>query len=129
MSRQKIPRWPAVDSVNGTRSLCGDDETGWLVNAITGSPVWEHGRNALFVVQGLAVSFFDGCRHFRHGHVVLDGNLDEVDVIDAVFHWLPRSVGAVYLKKFLPQDRLGKRRIEILNVPVLTLLRELTAGR
>jgi hypothetical protein len=28
----------------------GDDETGWLVNAITGSPVWEHGRNAIFVV-------------------------------------------------------------------------------
>jgi len=22
MSRQKIARWPAVDSVNGTRSLC-----------------------------------------------------------------------------------------------------------
>ena len=28
----------------------GDDETYWLVNAITGSPVWEHGRNAIFVV-------------------------------------------------------------------------------
>jgi hypothetical protein len=28
----------------------GDDETGWIVNAITGSPVWKHGRNALFVV-------------------------------------------------------------------------------
>jgi hypothetical protein len=28
----------------------GDDETGWLVNAITGSPVWKHGRNAIFVV-------------------------------------------------------------------------------
>ena len=28
----------------------GDDETGWLVNSITGSPVWEHGRNAIFVV-------------------------------------------------------------------------------
>jgi hypothetical protein len=28
----------------------GDDETGWLVNAITGSPVWQSGRNALFVV-------------------------------------------------------------------------------
>jgi len=28
----------------------GDDETGWLVNAITGSPVWEHGRNAIFIV-------------------------------------------------------------------------------
>jgi len=28
----------------------GDDETGWLVNAITGSPVWERGRNAIFVV-------------------------------------------------------------------------------
>jgi phosphatidylinositol-3-phosphatase len=28
----------------------GDDETGWLVSAITGSEVWEHGRNALFVV-------------------------------------------------------------------------------
>ena len=24
--------------------------TGWLVNAILGSPVWEHGRNALFLV-------------------------------------------------------------------------------
>ena len=24
--------------------------TGWLVNAITGSPVWEEGRNALFIV-------------------------------------------------------------------------------
>jgi hypothetical protein len=81
-------------------------------------------------LQVLAVSFFDDCRHFRHGHVVLDGNLDEVDVIeDVVFHCLPRSVGAVYLKKFLLQDRLGKRRIEILNIPVLTLLRELTAGR
>jgi phospholipase C len=28
----------------------GDDETFWLVNAITGSPVWKKGRNALFVV-------------------------------------------------------------------------------
>jgi hypothetical protein len=28
----------------------GDDETGWLVNSITGSPVWKHGRNAIFVV-------------------------------------------------------------------------------
>ena len=28
----------------------GDDETGWLVNAITGSPVWQRGRNAIFVV-------------------------------------------------------------------------------
>lgn len=28
----------------------GDDETFWLVNAITGSPAWKQGRNALFVV-------------------------------------------------------------------------------
>jgi hypothetical protein len=28
----------------------GDDETGWLVDAIMGSPVWEHGRNAIFIV-------------------------------------------------------------------------------
>ena len=28
----------------------GDDETGWLVNAITGSSVWLSGRNALFIV-------------------------------------------------------------------------------
>jgi phospholipase C len=28
----------------------GDDETFWLVNGITGSPVWKEGRNALFVV-------------------------------------------------------------------------------
>lgn len=28
----------------------GDEETGWLVNAITGSPVWHRGRNALFIV-------------------------------------------------------------------------------
>jgi phospholipase C len=28
----------------------GDDETFWLVNGITGSPVWKQGRNALFVV-------------------------------------------------------------------------------
>lgn len=28
----------------------GDDETGWLVNAITGSPIWQRGRNALFIV-------------------------------------------------------------------------------
>ena len=28
----------------------GDEETFWLVNAITGSPVWKEGRNALFVV-------------------------------------------------------------------------------
>jgi hypothetical protein len=28
----------------------GDDETGWLVNAITGSPAWHRGRNALFIV-------------------------------------------------------------------------------
>jgi phosphatidylinositol-3-phosphatase len=28
----------------------GDDETGWIVDAITGSPVWNHGRNALFIV-------------------------------------------------------------------------------
>jgi len=48
-------------------------------------------------LQVLAVSFFDDCRHFRHGHVVLDGNLDEVDVMeDVVFHCLPRSVGAVH---------------------------------
>jgi len=28
----------------------GDDETFWLVNGITGSPVWRQGRNAIFVV-------------------------------------------------------------------------------
>jgi phospholipase C len=28
----------------------GDDMTGWLVNAIMGSPVWRHGRNAIFIV-------------------------------------------------------------------------------
>ena len=28
----------------------GDDEAFWLTNAITGSPVWKHGRNALFIV-------------------------------------------------------------------------------
>ena len=28
----------------------GDDETFWLVNGITGSPVWTQGRNAIFVV-------------------------------------------------------------------------------
>jgi hypothetical protein len=28
----------------------GDDETFWLVNAITGSAAWKHGRNVLFVV-------------------------------------------------------------------------------
>jgi len=28
----------------------GDDMTGWLVDAILGSPVWKHGRNALFIV-------------------------------------------------------------------------------
>src|SRR5262249_54231074 len=28
----------------------GDDETGWIANAIIGSPVWKHGRNALFIV-------------------------------------------------------------------------------
>ena len=28
----------------------GDDETGWLVDGIMGSTMWEHGRNAIFVV-------------------------------------------------------------------------------
>jgi hypothetical protein len=28
----------------------GDDEAFWLVNSITGSPAWKHGRNAIFVV-------------------------------------------------------------------------------
>ncbi|PWU18683.1 MAG: hypothetical protein C5B48_14475 [Candidatus Rokuibacteriota bacterium] len=28
----------------------GDDMTSWLVNAIMGSPVWERGRNAIFIV-------------------------------------------------------------------------------
>jgi phosphatidylinositol-3-phosphatase len=28
----------------------GDDEAFWLVNSITGSPGWKHGRNAIFVV-------------------------------------------------------------------------------
>jgi phospholipase C len=28
----------------------GDDETGWLVNAITGSAQWKSGRNAIFIV-------------------------------------------------------------------------------
>ena len=28
----------------------GDDMTSWLVNAIMGSRVWEHGRNAIFIV-------------------------------------------------------------------------------
>ena len=28
----------------------GDDETFWIVNAITGSKTWSKGRNALFVV-------------------------------------------------------------------------------
>ncbi|HYL71872.1 MAG TPA: alkaline phosphatase family protein [Candidatus Dormibacteraeota bacterium] len=36
-----------TDDVDVSR---GDDETFWLVNGITGSPVWNRGRNALFVV-------------------------------------------------------------------------------
>ena len=36
-----------TDAVDVSR---GDDETFWIVNAITGSPVWTQGRNALFVV-------------------------------------------------------------------------------
>jgi hypothetical protein len=28
----------------------GDDETGWLVNGITGSTAWQHGRNVIFIV-------------------------------------------------------------------------------
>jgi hypothetical protein len=28
----------------------GDDEAYWLVNSITGSPVWQSGRNAIFIV-------------------------------------------------------------------------------
>lgn len=28
----------------------GDEEAGWLVNAITGSEAWERGRNAIFIV-------------------------------------------------------------------------------
>jgi hypothetical protein len=36
-----------TDDVDVSR---GDTEAFWLVNAITGSPVWKHGRNALFVV-------------------------------------------------------------------------------
>jgi hypothetical protein len=28
----------------------GDDMTGWLVDSIMGSPVWRHGRNAIFIV-------------------------------------------------------------------------------
>ena len=28
----------------------GDDETGWLVNGITGSQAWKRGRNAIFIV-------------------------------------------------------------------------------
>jgi hypothetical protein len=28
----------------------GDAETGWLVNAITGSATWQHGRNAIFII-------------------------------------------------------------------------------
>jgi phosphatidylinositol-3-phosphatase len=36
-----------TDAVDVSR---GDEETFWIVNAITGSPVWAQGRNALFVV-------------------------------------------------------------------------------
>jgi phosphatidylinositol-3-phosphatase len=36
-----------TDDVDVSR---GDEETFWLVNGITGSPVWKKGRNALFVV-------------------------------------------------------------------------------
>lgn len=36
-----------TDDVDVSR---GDDETFWLVNGITGSPVWKKGRNAIFVV-------------------------------------------------------------------------------
>jgi phosphatidylinositol-3-phosphatase len=36
-----------TDDVDVSR---GDDEAFWLVNGITGSPVWRQGRNAIFVV-------------------------------------------------------------------------------
>jgi phosphatidylinositol-3-phosphatase len=36
-----------TDDVDVSR---GDEETFWLVNGITGSPVWKEGRNAIFVV-------------------------------------------------------------------------------
>jgi phospholipase C len=39
-----------VNDTDGSDVKRGDDETFWLVNGITGSPVWKEGRNALFVV-------------------------------------------------------------------------------
>src|ERR1700730_12231260 len=79
--------------------------------------------------QVLTVSLIHDHRHFRHRHVVLNRNLDQIDVVETIFfHCLPRSVGAVYLQKFLLQDRLGKRGIEILDIPIFTLFRKFTSG-
>jgi hypothetical protein len=39
-----------VNDTDDTDVSRGDDEAFWIVNGITGSPVWTHGRNAIFVV-------------------------------------------------------------------------------
>ncbi len=49
LSNTLAPCGGAADTDNNDVKR-GDDETGWIANAITGSPVWKHGRNALFIV-------------------------------------------------------------------------------
>ncbi len=53
----------------------------------------------------------------RRCDVVVDRDLDDVDVVEAVrLDGVPRLVGAVDLQEFLLQDRLRERRIETLDI-------------
>jgi len=57
MSRQKIARWPAVDSVNGTRSLCMPLRNTELIPAspILGEVAGLGMRNALMAISSRVV--------------------------------------------------------------------------
>ena len=50
LSNPLAPCGSALGNTDDNDIKRGDDAAFWLFNAITGSPVWKHGRNAIFIV-------------------------------------------------------------------------------
>ena len=68
-------------------------------------------------LEMLTMGFLRDCRELGDGNVVTHGHLDDVDVLKHVpSNRLSRPVGAVHQQKFLLEDRVAQRRIEILDV-------------
>ena len=67
--------------------------------------------------QVVAVRFFDHRRKLRDGKVLVCRNLDDIHVLEDILpDCLASRVGPINQQELLLQDRLGKGRIEVLNV-------------